>query len=982
MGCRLNSSFPLLGEYTLDDMEALFEPAEISYRYIIGIDLGTTNSALAYVDLAAEGAGPRLIRFLEVPQLTAPGELRHRPILPSFLYLPGPYELPAGSTSLPWALERAYTVGEFAREQGALVPGRLVASAKSWLCHGGVDRTAAILPWAVGPEVDKISPVEASTRYLQHLREAWNETVAKGRAGYRLEEQLIILTVPASFDEVARELTVTAAQDAGLPRVILVEEPLAAFYAWLSRHEADWESWMQEGQVILVCDVGGGTTDFTIIAVRRGDKGLRFDRLAVGEHLMLGGDNMDLALARHLEARVVGKPGQLDSRRWHQLWHQCRKAKEMLLEQAEGGISQEQDRPEAVTVTVMGSGSKLIGDTLKGTLTLNLVEELILDGFFPPVALTDAPTSGRRTGLTEWGLPYVQDPAVTRHLAAFWQRYRTLLANETGRTSLRPDFILFNGGALTPESVRRRLSGVVGSWFPQEAGADWIPEELANPRPELAVAIGAAYYGLVRLGEGVRVGAGSPRAYYVEVASGARESAAPETLKAVCLIPRGTEEGFDTRLDQPAFEVLANQPANFQLFTSFTRLGDRLGDLLNLSENEVTRLPPIRTVLRYGRRSTAQTLPVQLAIRLTEVGTLELWCQSLQSPHRWQLQFDVRDQGSALEPPPPTAEETFEAGVIEQAQETIRRAFCPAGTTARNLPEKLTRELAAIFEMGKDRWPTSLIRKFADTLCECKLGRTLTWYHESRWLNLLGFCLRPGFGAPLDDWRMKELWKLYPQGLHFPRQAQCRSEWWVFWRRVAGGLTAGQQWHICQNLLPALQAADKKRRRLVPKSAAGLSNQEELEIWMALANFEYLPAANKLELGRRVLDKIIKGRPKAQELWSLGRLGARIPFYGPLDQVIPREEVSSWLHSLLNAGLEASDALARTLVHLSRRTGDRARDLPIEDTDQLSAWLQPLPQAGRYRELLMHPDATLFSQEKAWIFGEALPAGLIVSGDG
>ena len=963
-------------------MEALFDTVDVSYRYIVGIDLGTTNSALAYVDLATEAPASRQIRFLDILQLTAPGELRRRPILPSFLYLPGPYELPAGSTSLPWDPERGYAVGEFAREQGALVPGRLVASAKSWLCHGGVDRTAAILPWAVGPDVDKISPVEASTRYLQHLREVWNETIAKGRTGYRLEEQLIILTVPASFDEVARELTVTAAIDAGLPRVILVEEPLAAFYAWLSKHEADWESWMQEGQVVLVCDVGGGTTDFTIIAVRRGDKGLRFDRLAVGEHLMLGGDNMDLSLARHIEAQVVGKPGQLDSRRWHQLWHQCRKAKEVLLGQPEGEITPDQERPETITVTVMGSGSKLIGDTLKGTLTLNLVEELILDGFFPPVALTDAPTSGRRTGLTEWGLPYVQDPAVTRHLAAFWQRYRTLLANETGRTSLCPDFILFNGGALTPESVRRRLLDVAGAWFQQEAGAGWTPGELANPCPELAVAMGAAYYGLVRLGEGVRVGAGSPRAYYVEVAEGTSEPTGPEALKAVCLIPRGTEEGFDARLDQPAFEVLANQPASFQLFTSFTRLGDHLGDLVSLAEDEVTRLPPIRTVLRYGRRSTAQTLPVQLAIRLTEVGTLELWCQSLQSPHRWQLQFDVRDQGSPLEAPPATAEETFDAGVIEQAQETIRRAFCPAGTGIRNLPEKLTRDLASIFELRKDRWPTSLIRKFADTLCECKQGRTLTWHHESRWLNLLGFCMRPGFGAPLDEWRIKELWKIYPQGLHFPRQAQCRSEWWVFWRRVAGGLTAGQQWHICQNLLPTLPAADKKRKKLTPKSMAGLSSQEELEIWMALANFEYLPATNKMELGRRVLEKITKGQPKAQELWALGRLGARIPFYGPLDQVIPREEASSWLHTLLAAGLEASDALARTLVHLSRRTGDRARDLPLEDTDRLSAWLEPLPQAERYRELLTHPEAALFSQEKAWIFGEALPSGLIVSVDG
>jgi hypothetical protein len=963
-------------------MDSPFDSADISYRYVVGIDLGTTNSALAYVDLTVEDGRSRQILFLEILQLTGSGELDRRPILPSFLYLPGPYELPSESTSLPWDPQRDYAIGEFAREQGALVPGRLVASAKSWLCHGGVDRTAAILPWAAGTDFKKVSPVEASTRYLQHLREVWNEVIARGREGYRLEEQLIILTVPASFDEVARELSVTAARDAGLSRVILVEEPLAAFYAWLSRHEADWETWMREGQVVLVCDVGGGTTDFTIIAIREGEKGLRFDRLAVGEHLMLGGDNMDLSLARHVEAQVVGKTGQLDSRRWHQLWHQCRRAKEVLLGQADGEDARGQDRLEAITVTIMGSGSRLIADTLKGTLTLNVVEKLILDGFFPPVALEDVPKSSRRTGLTEWGLPYVQDPAVTRHLAAFWQRYRTLLQNETGRSSLFPDFILFNGGALTPSSIRNRILSVVGNWFRDLAEADWTPVELENPRPELAVAMGAAYYGLVRLGAGVRVGAGSPRAYYVEVASAVHQEADSGERRAVCLVPRGTEEGFDARLEQPAFEVLTNQPATFRIFTSFTRLGDHLGDLVSLSEDEITRLPPIRTVLRYGKRSTAQRLPAQLAIRLTEVGTLELWCQSLQSPHRWQLQFDVREQGSLQGSPLPLAGETLDTTVIERAQESIHRAFCGEKTGERSLPERLTRELVSIFELSKDRWPTSLIRKLADTFYECRRGRALTGHHESRWLNLLGFCMRPGFGAPLDDWRLRELWKLYPLGLQFPRQAQCRSEWWIFWRRMAGGLTAGQQWHIYQNLMPVLQATDKRKKKSKMKSSSGVSDQEELEIWMALANFEYLPATSKAELGQRVLEKIRKGRPRAQELWALGRLGARIPFHGPLDQVIPSEEASLWLHSLLSLGLEATDFLARALVHLTRRTGYRVRDLPAEDIELLSEWLRQIPQAERYLELLTHPEAALFSQEKEWIFGEALPAGLIVSEGG
>jgi hypothetical protein len=482
---------------------------------------------------------------------------------------------------------------------------------------------------------------------------------------------------------------------------------------------------MQPGQLILVCDVGGGTTDFTIVAVREGEHGTRFDRLAVGDHLMLGGDNMDLALARHIEIQLFGQPGQLDTRRWHQLWHQCRRAKELLLSDqpasAETAPTQPNSSPPSadrfsqlfgpptvdrapesggrrdhVDIAVVGTGKKLIADTLKAQLTREQVKSIILDGFFPQVCLSDHPQASRRTGLTEWGLPYVQEAAVTRHLAAFWERFRSLLQHETGRSSLSPDCVLFNGGALTPASIRRRIMGVVQAWFQEEAGPDWAPAELENPRPELAVAIGAAYYGLVRLGEGVRVGAGSPRSYYVLVSAeddGEGDARPPDSLRAVCLVPRGTEEGFEMELAQPAFEVRTNQPAAFQLLCSSTRLGDRLGDVLTVAESEVTVLPPIRTVLRYGKKGTAQTLPVRLAIRLTEVGTLELWCRSQQSPHRWQLQFDVRQGG---EPPAQDAlpeGETLDAGVVEEARKIIHRTYAGARLGDPLAPEKLVKEL-------------------------------------------------------------------------------------------------------------------------------------------------------------------------------------------------------------------------------------------------------------------------------------------------
>ncbi len=981
--------------------------SDVEHRYIVGIDLGTTNTALAYVDRTKPDPECRRIQFFNIPQLVAPGSLGKPPVLPSFLYLPGPYELPSESTALPWDSGRSYIVGEFGREQGALVPGRLVSSAKSWLCHGGVDRTADILPWGAGSDVQKISPVEASSRVLRHLREAWDSEMAGGREGFRLEEQIVLLTVPASFDEVARELTVTAAHEAGLHKIILVEEPLAAFYAWLSRHEHNWRDGMQAGQLILVCDVGGGTTDFTVVAVREGEAGLKFDRLAVGDHLMLGGDNMDLALARHLEVQLMGQPGKLESRRWHQLWHQSRKAKETLLgESAAGSLpadaelspfgpagrrsglfgpapGETQTAPptsrsashDEYEITLVGLGRKLIGDTLKATVSRDVVRNLILEGFFPKVTPDDMPTAARRTGLTEWGLPYVQEPAVTRHLAAFWHRFRHLLSTETGRDSVYPDFVLFNGGALSPKTLRDRVREVLGSWFRHEAGEDFEPIELENPRPDLAVAIGAAYYGLVRFGEGVRVGAGSPRSFYVEVASDERAMTHETERHAVCLVPRGTEEGYEIRLEQPSFNVLTNQPVSFQLFSSSTRLGDRLGDLVALSEEEITILPPIRTVLRYGKRATAQPLPVELAVRLTEVGTLELWCASRQTPHRWQLQFDVRQGAEPLPSDALSSGETLDAELIEGSQEKIREVF--GARSAPRAAEQLTKELVSALDRPKEKWPSSLIRKLADALLESRSGRSLTAQHEARWLNLLGFCLRPGFGDPVDEWRVKEVWKLFPQGLAFPRQAQNRSEWWVFWRRVAGGLSAGQQWHLFQQLSGILQPGDKKKKP--GKAGKILSAQEEIEVWMAVANMERLPVQTKEDLGEVFLKRILRSPSKPQDLWALSRLGARIPFYGPLNLVIPGSTVEKWLEALTSMGPEPSETLAHTVVQIARFTGDRERDIDESRRDKILAWLDRAPRPDKYQQMLRHPESSLLDQEREWVFGESLPVGLVMT---
>ncbi len=474
-------------------------------KYLIGIDLGTTNSALAYVDLQRNKPGTRVagrpaIQTFEVPQLVAPAEVGPRVLLPSFLYLPGPHELPPGSTALPWDPQRSYAVGEFARNHGARVPGRLVTSAKSWLCHAGVDRSASLLPWSAPPDVQRISPVEASARYLRHLVEAWNQAVAQGRDEHRLEKQAVVLTVPASFDDVARNLTVEAARKAGLENLTLLEEPQAAFYCWLATALVAEAGSLPPGALCVVVDVGGGTSDFSLIQAIEQQGELTFVRQAVGDHLLLGGDNMDLALAKFVETKLPGA-GRLDAAGYGMLTQACRLAKETLLAPKP---------PASHTVTVVGRGRSVVGGTLHTPLTPADVQHLMFDGFFPQVPRDAEPQRGSRTGLHEMGLPYVNDPAITRHLAAFLKKHTP--------AGSAPHGILFNGGVFQPAALRQRLVDVMTGWY-NSAAAPWRPLVLTTPSLDLAVAWGAAYYGWLRHTGGRRIGGGIARSYYIGVAS-------------------------------------------------------------------------------------------------------------------------------------------------------------------------------------------------------------------------------------------------------------------------------------------------------------------------------------------------------------------------------------------------------------------------------------------------------------------------------
>ncbi len=815
--------------------------------------------------------------------------------------------------------------------------------------------------------------------------------MALGSDEIRFEEQLIVLTVPASFDEVARELTVNAAEAAGIHNAILLEEPMAAFYAWISRHEDDWQTEIFDGQLILVCDIGGGTTDFSLVAVRSDGEGLKLERLAVGEHLLLGGDNMDLTLGRHVETRLLGQPGKLDAARWHQVVYRCRQAKEQLLST---DLDVTSEGPATAEITIVSGGSNLIGGSLTTTLTEHEVDDLILEGFFPKVEIGASMNSAPRSGLTELGLPYVQDPAITRHLAAFWRRYETLVRDETGRDEVYPDFILFNGGTLAPRVLQERLTEVVSGWFQPLAGQSWRPAQLCNPRPELAVAIGGAYYGLVRLGEGVRIGSGSPRAYYVEVAS----AGIGRSHTGVCLVPRGAQEGFDTRLQTPTFEALTNQPVSFQIFTSADRTGDQPGDIIELAPSEISVLPSITSVLRYGRRGTATRIPVRLAVRLNETGTLGLWCESVQTDHRWLLQFDIRE--SAVEDEEGADSDLPTLGGVDQqhvdeAQTVIRQTFHEAGSSKEYPPEQIRKKLEATLELPKEDWPAPIIRTLADVLLEQSEYRGVTFQHEAYWINLLGYCQRPGFGDAADELRMKKIWGIYLNGLAFPQKTQCRSEWWVFWRRVAAGFSAGKQLQIYEQILPSLQSSRSAKQTGSKKSSGKTSRKksgkggrfhlgpaEALEVWMMLANFERLPVQVKIELGRLLLADIRERQPQAQELWALSRFGARETAYGPLDRIIPAAEAEGWLEVLLQMDLGVTTGAAHALVHIAQYTGDRARDVSPAMRSRVATWLTPLTNAAHFRDLLDNAESNRSSEEEAWIFGETLPLGLaLYSGD-
>lgn len=925
-------------------------------RYVIGIDLGTTNSAVTFIDTQES---PWEIRVLLIPQPISSTETESLDTLPSFYFQP--------------VQAKSFVVGAYARDETAASSGRSIASAKSWLCHPAVDRTAPLLPWHGAEDVKRLSPVEVSAAYLAHIRTAWDAQFEK----FPLAEQDIVLTLPASFDEVARELTIQSAAIAGLPRVMLIEEPQAAFYAWVYKHESDWDSRVSVGQKILVCDIGGGTTDFTLIRVRistavaeknaPASPKIQFHRVAVGNHLILGGDNLDLAIAKHIEQKLT-KGGSLESYQWDVLVGTSRSIKEKLL--SDGG-------PESVSINLPSRGSKLISGSLQTNVTRDEIRELIVSGFLPTVELSETPQTVQ-SGFQEFGLPYASDPAITRYLAQF------LLAHAEGNTQhdARPDLILFNGGFFASPLLRATVIQQIAAWFQTTHDPSWRPKLLENDRLDLAVARGAAYYGMVRRDQGVRIAATLARSYYLGVGDARAENDdSARAAQAICIMPGSAEPGDTFSLPDREFKLTLAQPVEFSLYVSSVRLADQPGQLITVDRDQLTALPPIRTVIQTLSRNEQRDVSVRLSISLTELGTIDLSVHELETTRSWKLAFDVRATTQTDRTEHLGAGETqgvFDEALWQDCAVTIHEVF---GSSATDDPRNLIKRLSEIVGAPREQWPMSLLRRVWGELIELRNGRNQSPQHASRWLNLLGYSLRPGYGLALDDWRVTETWR-HVSSSSSASSPSARNELLIVWRRVAGGLTRGQQLAIAEPWLASIRAMAKQMAgQKIKGNPVLLRAEESIEVWRLLGSLELLPVELKIELGQTILQlankpKLLKARDAM--LWALGRLGQRRPLYGPLNTIVPSEQAAIWISQLLkqksnSRHAQPIDQLA--LVQMARRTDDRYRDIDSSLRHQVVEWLG-LQETAPHLIELVRDGGTLDAEEQGRIFGESLPAGL------
>ncbi|MBA57254.1 MAG: molecular chaperone DnaK [Pseudomonadales bacterium] len=921
-------------------------------RYLVGIDLGTTHTVVSYADLS-QGAGEAEARLFAIEQLVGPGEVAKRPLLPSFRYHPATGELPEEQLILPWPRQAIagddipYLVGEYARELGSKVEGRQIASAKSWLSHSRVDRSAAILPWAAADDVQKVSPVVASASYLLHIRCAWNHE----HLDAPLEQQTLVITVPASFDEAARALTLQAAELAGLPQVTLLEEPQAVCYDWYFRHADQAQAALAGIQLLLVLDVGGGTTDLSLIQVQHQDGKLHLNRIAVGDHWMLGGDNVDLALAKMAEQRITQGNKPLSAASLSQLIQQSRIAKETLLgEQA----------PDSAKVTLLGGGSRLIGGAKSAQFSQQEVRELALDGFFPLINLGELPAK-RSSAIVEFGLPYAPDPAVSKYVSQFLTQHEQGCRKAHGRTGSEfegepavPDAVLMNGGVFNSKLLSERAQALLSRWRGEPVTV------LENRDPHLSVAFGAVAFGLSRATNQMRIGGGSARSYFLKV-----ESKADAPL-GVCILPKGSEEGEEVPLVERRFALQLNQPVQFSLVANS---GDGVftpGEIveLDLEEERFQPLPPLVAALDAGDENSE--VEVSLVTRLTEVGTLDIQCRAVADPdQRWQVEFQLR-RDLQRQHPVQTLPPRFPEAVA-----ALEAVFGANDKDAdKNAVKQLRQQLEKLLGERKD-WDTALARALFDELWDRRKKRRRSQAHERVWFNLAGFCLRPGFGYPADEWRIQQAWTLYQQGLQFEKENQSWAEWWTFWRRTAGGLDASAQKKLYKEISKFINPASARNLKIKTE----IKNKSYEDMVRLAASLEGLPVDTKVELAGWLAKRLEKSSETQTSWWALGRVASREPFHAGVDTVIPPEKIEKWFKLVLNQDWKKNSNAAFAAVMIARKTGDRTRDVKGALRSTIIEKLRAA-KAPALWQTMVEQKLALDDQESKLVFGEALPVGL------
>ncbi|EGR1274510.1 hsp70 family protein [Vibrio parahaemolyticus] len=928
-----------------------------SPRFLVGIDLGTTNTVVAYCEIT-DNLEQSEVSLFDIDQLIGPGEVVRKPLLPSFRYHPAVGQISPSDLTLPWDNEPVagdinnVIVGEWARELGAKVEGRQVSSAKSWLSHQAVNRNSDILPWAGAQDVDKVSPVIASASYLNHIRQAWNYR----HPSNKLEDQDVVVTVPASFDETARKLTLEAAELAGLKKIVLLEEPQAVCYDWYARHQQTAADELKDLPLILVCDVGGGTTDLSLIEAKFTHDDLALDRIGVGEHLMLGGDNLDLALAHLAESRF-SQNKKLTAASLTKLIQQTRKAKENLLSTS---------APDEVKITMLGSGSKLLGGTKSIALSKQEVHQIALDGFFPLSDFSEVPDK-RRSAVVEFGLPYVADPAVSKHVAEFLTQHqqvsRAALGIEDDKQNAIPVGLLLNGGVFNSDLVTERVTTLLSDW----RGAPVTV--LDNPHPDWSVALGAVAFGKARRGAQLKIGGGAARSYFLHLQEKNKMG------KALCLLAKGTEEGHEIRLSGRRFSLTLGEPVRFNLLTSThdtltNNTAIQNGVMVDVDPDLFAPLPPYITTLEGEgaelQANQKERVEVQLACQLTEVGTLKMECVSAEDDSkRWELEFEVRnkqaDDGEEIQLHPR----------LNECKELIARLYSGNKKSAEGKEIKtLAKDLEK--KLGKrDEWDFTTLRQLFDTFAQGRKRRRRSEQHEKNWLRLAGFALRPGFGDPTDSWRIEQVWGLYQQNIQF-KNHQGWTDWWVFWRRIAGGLSQEQQETILADIAKYLHPGAMKN----PQSAKAAQEMGYESMVRLSASLEHLEVEDKVLLATWFLSKAINQNQFEQaHWWAMGRLASRTPLYGSQHNVIPREQAEQWLPKLLEQNWLKEPMIAFAAVMICRKTGDRLFDISDDYREQVLTKLKQSKVPESWVSLVEEVKELSESESKR-VFGDALPSGL------